>query len=68
MCEFSRGEHQPVLWCRASIPEDPFKDVKLMAGEECHKDSKNPQQLIDLLDAARPLDKGRFMCQAYGRD
>eukprot|EP00969_Alexandrium_andersonii_P078944 3481406-Alexandrium_andersonii.AAC.1 len=33
MCEFSRGVHQPVLWCRASIPDDPFKDVQLMAVE-----------------------------------
>eukprot|EP00969_Alexandrium_andersonii_P285125 12604520-Alexandrium_andersonii.AAC.1 len=58
MCEFYRGEHQPVLWRRASIPIDPFKGVKLMAVEECHKGPKNPQQLLGLLDVARPLDKG----------
>eukprot|EP00969_Alexandrium_andersonii_P203873 9008154-Alexandrium_andersonii.AAC.1 len=39
-----------------------------MAVEERHPDAKSPEALLAELDVARPLDKGEFMCQAYGRD
>eukprot|EP00969_Alexandrium_andersonii_P261763 11572345-Alexandrium_andersonii.AAC.1 len=39
-----------------------------MAVEERYKDAKTPQQLLDSLEVAHPLGKGRFMRQAYGRD
>eukprot|EP00969_Alexandrium_andersonii_P018380 803485-Alexandrium_andersonii.AAC.1 len=31
ICEFGQGPDKPVLWCRATIPDDAFKDIKFMA-------------------------------------
>ena len=67
VCEFARGADKPVLWCRATVPDNPFKDIKFLAVQERHPDAKTPQALLEELDVARPLDKGRFMRQAYGR-
>eukprot|EP00969_Alexandrium_andersonii_P121186 5357750-Alexandrium_andersonii.AAC.1 len=27
ICEFARGPNQDVLWCRATVPEDAFRDI-----------------------------------------
>eukprot|EP00969_Alexandrium_andersonii_P278837 12323819-Alexandrium_andersonii.AAC.1 len=27
ICEFAQGPDEPVLWCRATVPDDPFKDI-----------------------------------------
>eukprot|EP00969_Alexandrium_andersonii_P203742 9002605-Alexandrium_andersonii.AAC.1 len=39
-----------------------------MAVEERHPDAKDPQALLAALEVAKPMDKGLFMKQAYGRD
>eukprot|EP00969_Alexandrium_andersonii_P284237 12566277-Alexandrium_andersonii.AAC.1 len=65
ICEFYRGPHRPVLWCRAAIPVSPFKDVQFLATEKCR--IPRGVDLLDVLDVARPLAPW-FKCQAYGRD